>query len=33
MRLRLHGIHMAGMEVRIADVAALRGLCGKLSSL
>ncbi|GEO39124.1 Crp/Fnr family transcriptional regulator [Skermanella aerolata] len=27
-RLRPHGIDMAGMEVRIADVAALRGLCG-----
>ena len=27
-RLRSHGIDMVGMEVRIADVAVLRGLCG-----
>jgi hypothetical protein len=28
-RLRSHGVDMVGMEVKIADVAVLRGLCGR----
>jgi CRP/FNR family transcriptional regulator, dissimilatory nitrate respiration regulator len=27
-RLRSHGVDMVGMEVKIADVVVLRGLCG-----